>query len=76
LNNFEEDCTLNIDINEDFSEWKNPLLIQFKHKKIENYFNYICDVYSSKNELLCYFELKNYRDEQIQGDYILMNIKL
>ena len=68
LNNFDDECTLNIEIKENLNEWKNPLLVQFKHKKIEKYANYICDV-NSYFGLKCSVEKKNIGREQVQGDY-------
>lgn len=70
LNNFDNECSLNIDITEDINKWKNPLLIQFKHKSKEKYFNYIYDIENYPNYGLgCKFEFKYLFEEQVQGDY-------
>ena len=74
LNNFNDECTLKIDIKEELDKWKNPLLIQFKHKSKEKYFNYICDIVKYPfEELVCNFEIRNYFYEE--GDYIFNEYK-
>ena len=76
MNNWDNECSLKIDIIEDINKWKNPLLVQFKHKNKEKYFNYICDIENYPYlGLGCNFELKNIADEQEQGEYIFNEYK-